>query len=86
MLEVASGTGKHIQYFKGSFSILATDISPAMLSIAKKNNSDVTFKQADMTQLNLGKNFDVILCLFSSIGYVKNYPDLTKTIQILPIT
>lgn len=25
LLEVACGTGKHIQYFKDSFSILATD-------------------------------------------------------------
>jgi ubiquinone/menaquinone biosynthesis C-methylase UbiE len=81
LLEVACGTGKHLPYLKDSFSILATDLNKAMLSVARKNISDVTFKQADMMKLNLDKKFDVILCLFSSIGYVKNYSNLTKTIQ-----
>ena len=81
LLEVACGTGKHLPYLKDSFSILATDLNKAMLSVARKNISDVTFKQADMIKLNLDKKFDVILCLFSSIGYVKTYQNLTKTIQ-----
>ena len=81
LLEVACGTGKHLPYLKDSFSILATDLNKAMLSIARKNIPDVTFKQADMVKLDLGKKFDVILCLFSSIGYVKTYPNLTKTIK-----
>ena len=41
----------------------------------------MTFKQADMIKLDLNKKFDVILCLFSSIGYVKTYQNLTKTIH-----
>ena len=81
LLEVACGTGKHLPYLKDSFSILATDLNKAMLSVARKNISDVTFKQADMIKLNLDKKFDVILCLFSSIGYLKTYQNLSKTIQ-----
>lgn len=81
LLEVACGTGKHIHYLREEFSILATDGNQAMLSVAKKNNPDIRFKIADMVQLNLGKKFDVILCLFSSIGYIKTYSNLKKTIQ-----
>lgn len=81
LLEVACGTGKHLSYLTDSFSILATDLNKSMLSIARKNVSGVKFKPADMIRLNLGKKFDVILCLFSSIGYVKTYSNLTKTIQ-----
>ncbi|OGT37556.1 MAG: hypothetical protein A3F11_02760 [Gammaproteobacteria bacterium RIFCSPHIGHO2_12_FULL_37_14] len=81
LLEVACGTGKHIQYLKDSFSILATDFNKDMLAVAQKNISDVTFKQADMIHLDLDKKFDVIICLFSSIGYVKNYKNLNKTIE-----
>jgi ubiquinone/menaquinone biosynthesis C-methylase UbiE len=81
LLEVACGTGKHLPYLKDSFLILATDLNKTMLSMARKNVSDVTFKQADMVKLHLGKKFDVILCLFSSIGYVKTYQNLDKTIQ-----
>ena len=81
LLEVACGTGKHLPYLKDSFSILATDLNKAMLSIARNNIPDVMFKPADMVKLDLGKKFDVILCLFSSIGYVRTYPNLTKTIK-----
>jgi ubiquinone/menaquinone biosynthesis C-methylase UbiE len=81
LLEVACGTGRHIQYLKDSFAILATDFNKDMLAVAQKNITDVTFKQADMIHLNLDKTFDVIICLFSSIGYVKNYKNLNKTIE-----
>ena len=81
LLEVACGTGKHLPYLIESFSIFATDLNKTMLSVARKTTSDVTFKQADMIKLDLNKKFDVILCLFSSIGYVKTYQNLTKTIH-----
>ena len=81
LLEVACGTGKHARYLKSRFTILATDINPHMLAIARKNVRGIAFKQADMLQLNLNKKFDVILCLFSSIGYVKTLANLQKAIN-----
>lgn len=81
LLEIACGTGKHAQHLKKYFHILATDVNTGMLGIARKNVKGVTFKQADMTNLKLKKKFDVILCLFSSIGYVKTYANLKKTIN-----
>ena len=81
LLEVACGTGGHVQYLKNDFDVLATDINARMLGVARKNVKGVTFKQADMVNLNLGKEFDVIVCLFSSIGYVKTYPNLKKTLR-----
>jgi ubiquinone/menaquinone biosynthesis C-methylase UbiE len=81
LLDVACGTGKHIQYFKGDFSALATDINQDMLAIARKNVKGITFKAADMVKLDLGKQFDVITCLFSSIGYVKTLRNLKRTLS-----
>jgi ubiquinone/menaquinone biosynthesis C-methylase UbiE len=81
LLEVACGTGRHIQYLKDNFRVLGTDISAGMLGVARKNVTGALFKRADMVTLNLGKEFDVITCLFSSIGYVKNYADLKRTLQ-----
>ena len=52
-----------------------------MLKIARKNAKGVTFKEADMKTLKLGKQFDVITCLLSSIGYVKTTANLEKTIR-----
>ena len=52
-----------------------------MLAVAKKKVKGITLKKADMTKLKLNKKFDIILCLFSSIGYVKTYAMLEKTIK-----
>ena len=34
-----------------------------------------------MTTMSLGRRFDVITCLFSTIGYVKTYQNLAKTLR-----
>ena len=81
LLDVACGTGLHLKYLKDDFSCTGVDISKSMLKIARKNAKGVIFKEADMKNLRLGKQFDVILCLLSSIGYVKTAAGLEKTIQ-----
>ena len=81
LLEVACGTGRHTHYFKDKFRVLGTDISTGMLRVARQNIKGVRFQRADMVTLNLEKQFDVILCLFSSIGYVKNTTELKRTLS-----
>ena len=81
LLEAACGTGKHAQYLKEDFSVLGTDVNKGMVDMAKKKVKGVAFKQADMINLNLRKQFDIIVCLFSSIGYVKTPANLQKTIR-----
>jgi len=81
LLEVACGTAHHLQYFKQNYSCTGTDINQGILNVAKKKIKNVTFKKADMINMNLNKKFDVITCLFSSIGYVKTYPNLQKTLK-----
>ncbi len=80
LLDVACGTGHHVKHLKGQFQCTGVDVNQDMLDMAKRNVKDVAFVNADMTTLNLGKTFDVITCLFSSIGYVKTLPKLRKTI------
>ena len=80
LLDVACGTGLHLKHLKDDFSCTGVDVSKAMLKIAKKNVKGVTFKEADMKTLRLDKQFDVILCMLSSIGYVKTVASLEKTI------
>ena len=81
LLDVACGTGHHLNYLKEHFSCTGVDISKEILDVAKKNVEGVTFEEADMTTMSLGKRFDVIICLFSSIGYVKTHLNLEKTIR-----
>jgi ubiquinone/menaquinone biosynthesis C-methylase UbiE len=81
LLDVACGTGLHLKHLKDDFSCTGVDVSKSMLKIARKNAKGVTFKEADMKTLRLGKQFDVIVCLLSSIGYVKTVASLEKTIR-----
>ena len=81
LLDVACGTGKHLKYLKRWFSCTGVDINEGMLKVARKNVKGVVFKKADMVNFNLDKKFDVITCLFSSIGHAKTYANLRKTIR-----
>ena len=80
MLDIACGTANHIQYLTQYYTITGIDKSPQMLTIAKNKFPQLIFHQADMISFDLNKQFDVITCLFSSIGYVKTYANLNKTI------
>ncbi len=81
LLDVGCGTGKHLEYFEDEFSLVGIDINNEMVEVAKTKFKDAIFEQGDMIDFNLKTEFDVIICLFSSIGYVKTYPNLEKTIQ-----
>lgn len=81
LLDVACGTGHHLSYLKNEFSCIGVDVSNEILEVARENAKGVVLRQADMTRLNLGKKFDAITCLFSSIGYVKTYKNLRKAIR-----
>ncbi|MBD3192497.1 MAG: methyltransferase domain-containing protein [Candidatus Heimdallarchaeota archaeon] len=81
LLDVACGTGSHLKYFVKKFNCTGVDINPEMLKVAKNKVPQVKFIESDMSELNLNKKFDVIVCLFSSIGYLATEEKLTKAIQ-----
>jgi len=80
LLDVGCGTGKHLEYLKHDFFCNGIDINFEMLEKARENVKGVVFTQADMITMDLKKKFDIILCLFSSIGHVKTYVKLEQTI------
>lgn len=81
ILDVACGTGLHLKHLKDDFSCTGIDISKDMLKIARKNTKGITLKHGDMKNFRLKKQFDVIICMFSSIGYVKTQINLNKTLK-----
>ncbi len=76
LLDVACGTGGHIPFFRKHYTVEGLDLDDQMLTIARKRNPEVIFHQADMVNFDLGHSFDVIVCLFSSISYVKTVHNL----------
>src|SRR3989338_5009598 len=81
LLEAGCGTGRHLKFFEDKFFCMGMDINKEMLDAASKNLNKSVLKRIDMVDFRLNKKFDVILCLFSSIGYVKTYSNLKRTIR-----
>lgn len=81
LLDVACGTGQHLKYLQEKFFCMGIDVNQGILDVAKKKLKNVTFKKANMIDFKLNKKFDIITCLLSSIGYVKTYENLRKTIN-----
>lgn len=74
ILDLGCGTGKHDEILcdKG-YKIHGVDISEEMLNIAelkrKGRESNLTFTQSNIAELELGKKFDLIISLFHVMSY-----------------
>src|SRR5512134_289840 len=66
LLDVACGTGHHAQYLSKYYQVEGLDLDAHMLSVARKNHPKLRFHQGDMVDFDLGRQFDVVVCLFSS--------------------
>jgi len=71
LLDVACGTAAHASYLRDDYAYEGLDLDPKMLALAQERFPDLTFHQGDMLDFDLGRQFDVVTCLFSSIAYVK---------------
>ncbi|MBN1453529.1 MAG: class I SAM-dependent methyltransferase [Anaerolineales bacterium] len=83
LLEVACGTGLHASILQKNYQVEGLDLDAEMLAVASQNYPDIPFHQADMAEFDLGKQFDAVTCLFSSIGYVKTKARLNQAIQTM---
>jgi ubiquinone/menaquinone biosynthesis C-methylase UbiE len=83
LLDVGCGTGAHIRHLKRRYSAEGLDLDPALLAIARQRNPEVTFHEADMTGFELSDRFDVIVCLFGAIGYVKTLIRLREALACI---
>lgn len=81
LLDVACGTGNHIQYLKNKYKITGLDINFEMLKLAKKKISNVKFLKGDMKTLDIKNEFDIILCMFAAIAYNLTYEELESTLK-----
>ena len=80
LLDVACGTGRHLEYLSKAFDTEGLDLSQELLELARERNPSATFHFADMRTFDLSSSYDVITCLFSSIGYMTTLDDLEKAV------
>ncbi len=84
LLDVACGTGRHIQELRArGYDADGVDLEENLLAIARARNPDARFHRADMTDFDLESTYDVVTCLFSAIGYVVTVERLRRTIANL---
>jgi ubiquinone/menaquinone biosynthesis C-methylase UbiE len=71
VLDVACGTGAHAVYLSEvhGFEVDGIDLSPEMLVKARAKCPRGRFEVADMTNFQLGKRYDGMLCMSASIAY-----------------
>lgn len=82
LLDVACGTGQHLAAFHDVVEDVAgLDHAPRMVALARERlPDDVPLRHGDMRRFDLGRSFDLVTCLFSSIGHVRDEADLDAAI------
>ncbi len=73
ILDAGCGTGEHARRLSAEhgFAVDGLDLDPAMLAVAKRKSPEARFFEADMAAFALRRRYDVVISLFSSIGYLQ---------------
>jgi SAM-dependent methyltransferase len=83
ILDVACGTGEHAKFLKHKYAVDGVDLNERYLRAARSKNPAGNYICADMTDLALGRTYDVVTCLFSAIGIVRKYELLERAIACM---
>jgi len=83
VLDVACGTGKHLQHLSHYYCVEGLDNNPTMVRQARTCCKSAKVHVANMIDFDLGKRFDIITCLFSSIAYVRTVHNLQRAVAAM---
>jgi SAM-dependent methyltransferase len=83
LLDVACGTGGHLAHLRRWYDVAGVDIDPGMLAEARRRLPQETFIEGDMRDVRLGRTFDAVCCLFSSIGYMGSVQELNQAVSTM---
>jgi ubiquinone/menaquinone biosynthesis C-methylase UbiE len=73
LLDVACGTGKHLEHLRSEFDCQGLDLNPEFVRLARERTG-VRVHGASMDSFDIDERFDAVVCLFSSIGYASDLP------------
>jgi SAM-dependent methyltransferase len=65
-----------LEHLQATFEVEGVDLHPGMVAQAARRLEGVRVSVGDFRTLDLGRRFDVVTCLFSSIGYATTEADL----------
>jgi SAM-dependent methyltransferase len=83
ILDVGCGTGEHALHLRKShgFAVDGLDRDPGLLAVAREKMPDARLFEGDMAMFELGHRYDVVMCLFSSIGYLQTIERVTAALR-----
>jgi SAM-dependent methyltransferase len=82
-LDVACGTGEHARLLNEvhGLAVDGLDLNPAFVRIARDKLPHATVFEGDMTSFALERRYDVVLSMFSSIGYARTLENVERTLR-----
>ncbi|HKX16505.1 MAG TPA: class I SAM-dependent methyltransferase [bacterium] len=83
LLDIACGTGQHLTYLKDHYAAEGLDLDHEMLNLARQRHPGIAFHCGDMRAFDLGRRFDVVLCLFASVSYCRDMAELEQAITTM---
>lgn len=84
VLDVACGTGMHAKSLaEAGLQVDGLDLEPEFVRIAQDRNPEGRFRVGDMTSFEVDEPYDVVLCLFGSIGHVVEEDRLRAAVRCM---
>jgi SAM-dependent methyltransferase len=83
LLDVACGTGKHLELLREHYEVEGLDVDEDMLAIARERLPDVPLHCGSFLDFDLGRTFDVVTCLFSAIAYAGDGEGLSRAVATM---
>jgi SAM-dependent methyltransferase len=83
ILDVACGTGEHARLLAHNFGyeVDGLDLNADFVRIARTKHPTGRFTVADMAAFRLERQYDAVLCLFSSIGYLRTLASVRQAFE-----
>lgn len=83
VLDVACGSGEHARLLneRHGFAVDGLDLDPTFVRIARDKLRHGTVYEGDMTSFAVPGKYDVVQCLFSSIGYVSTLDNIRRALE-----
>ena len=84
LLDVACGTGAHLETFARLLDhVEGLEIAAPMRAVAERRLPAVTVHAGDMRDFDLGRTFDALTCMFNSIGYLADVPEMRAAVHAM---
>lgn len=81
LLELGCGSGSMLKLLSQYYACDGIDLSQAMLKIARKKAPRAQLHQGDITDFNIGRRFDVIVCPFDTINHITSFASWKRVFQ-----